>query len=72
MLAIALVSEGADRRTAAEACGMDRQTPRDLVDRYKPEGITGLSHRHSAGWTPLLNSKRKVELARMVREEPGA
>jgi hypothetical protein len=29
MLAIALVLEGAGRKTAAEACGMDRQTLRD-------------------------------------------
>ena len=28
MLAIALVLEGADRTTAAETCGMDRQTLR--------------------------------------------
>ena len=28
MLAIALVLEGADRATAAETCGMDRQTLR--------------------------------------------
>ena len=29
MLALALVMEGVDRRTAAENCGMDRQTLRD-------------------------------------------
>ena len=34
ILAIALVLEGADRKTAAEACGMDRQTLRDWVHRY--------------------------------------
>ena len=28
MLAIALVLEGADRKSAAESCGMDRQTLR--------------------------------------------
>ncbi|PWJ21421.1 hypothetical protein [Jannaschia seohaensis] len=28
MLALAMVLEGADRRTAAEACGMDRQALR--------------------------------------------
>lgn len=28
MLAIAQVLEGVDRRTAAESCGMDRQTPK--------------------------------------------
>jgi len=30
MLALALVLEGADRRRAAESCGMDRQTLRGL------------------------------------------
>ncbi|MFV0293921.1 MAG: helix-turn-helix domain-containing protein, partial [Paracoccus sp. (in: a-proteobacteria)] len=34
MLAIALVLEGADRRAAAETCGMERQTLRDWVHRY--------------------------------------
>ncbi|MDP4023095.1 helix-turn-helix domain-containing protein, partial [Methylobacterium sp. NEAU 140] len=34
MLALALVLEGADRTTAARACGMDRQTLRDWVHRY--------------------------------------
>jgi transposase len=33
MLAIALVLESADRTTAAETCGMDRQTLRDWVHR---------------------------------------
>ena len=38
MLAIALVMEGMDRRTAAESCGMDRQTLRDRVHRYNAVG----------------------------------
>ena len=38
MLAVALVLEGADRTTAAETCGMDRQTLRDWVHRYNAEG----------------------------------
>ena len=33
LLAIALVLEGSDRKTAAETCGMDRQTLRDWVHR---------------------------------------
>ncbi len=41
MLAIALVLEGSDRKTAAENCGMDRQTLRDWVHRYNAEGIAG-------------------------------
>lgn len=70
MLAIALVLDGAERRTAAEACGMDRQTLRDWVHRYNNDGIAGLSNRYAAGPTPLLNSEQKAELARMVREGP--
>ena len=30
ILALALVLDGVDRKTAAETCGMDRQTLRDL------------------------------------------
>ena len=70
MLAIALVLDGTDRKTAAETCGMDRQTLRDWVHRYNNDGIAGLSNRYAAGPTPLLNSEQKAELARMVRDGP--
>ena len=70
ILAIALVLEGADRRTAAETCGMDRQTLRDWVHRYNADGIAGLTNRYAAGPTPLLNLEQKAELARMVRDGP--
>jgi transposase len=70
MLAIALVLEGVDRRTAAETCGMDRQTLRDWVHRYNAEGLEGLSDRRSAGPAPRLNPAQKAELARMVRAGP--
>ncbi len=42
MLAIALVLDGVDRKTAAENCGMDRQTLRDWAHRYNAEGVLGL------------------------------
>lgn len=70
MLAIALVLEGVDRKTAAESCGMDRQTLRDWVHRYNAEGLEGLSDRRSAGPTPRLKPAQKAELARLVREGP--
>lgn len=70
MLAIALVLEGVDRRTAAENCGMDRQTLRDWVHRYNAEGLEGLPDRRSAGPAPRLSPDQKAELARMVREGP--
>jgi transposase len=70
MLALALVMEGADRKTAAESCGMDRQTLRDWVHRYNAKGLEGLSNRRSAGPSPLLSVEQKAELAQMVREGP--
>ena len=70
MLAIALVLEGSDRKTAAEACGMYRQTLRDWVHRYNAEGLEGLTNRCSAGPAPRLSQDQKAELARMVREGP--
>lgn len=70
MLAIALVLEGSDRKTAAETCGMDRQTLRDWVHRYNAEGLEGLSDRRSAGPTPRLSPDQMAELARIVREGP--
>ena len=45
MRAIALVLEGVDRATAAQTCGMDRQTLRDWVHRYNAEGVAGLVNR---------------------------
>src|SRR6476469_9428686 len=38
ILALALVLDGVDRKTAAETCGMDRQTLRDWVHRYNAAG----------------------------------
>ena len=52
MLAIALALEGVDRKTAADSCGMDRQTLRDWVHRYNAEGLAGLFNRRSPGGPP--------------------
>ena len=41
--AIALVPEGGSRKTAAGACGMDRQTLRDRVHCCNEEGAGGAS-----------------------------
>jgi transposase len=70
MLAIALVLEGVDRKTAAVSCGMDRQSLRDWVHRDNAEGLAGLSDRRSAGPKPRLSPEQKAELARMVCEGP--
>lgn len=53
-LAIAMVLDGDDRKRAAEACGMDRQTLRDWVHRYNEEGLEGLrERRHNNHQSPL-------------------
>jgi transposase len=84
MLAIALVLEGVNRKTAAESCGMDRQTLRGEEDRktvqwrvfptnghrYNAEGLKGLPDRRSAGPRPRLSPEQKAELAQIVREGP--
>lgn len=69
-LAIALVLEGVDRKTAAESCGMDRQTLWDWVHRYNAEGLEGLSDRRSPGPTLRLSPAQKAELAQIVRKGP--
>jgi transposase len=70
MLAIALVAEGVDRKTAAETCGMDRQTLRDWVHRYNAEGLSGLTNRKSPGRQPWLTPAQKAELAVLVEQGP--
>ena len=70
MLAIALVLEGKDRKTAAETCGMDRQTLRDWVHRYNAEGLAGLKNRRGPGRPCQLSAEQKAELAALVEKGP--
>lgn len=70
MLALAMVLEGANRRTAAEACGMDRQTLRDWVHRYNAEGLDGLSDRSAPGPALRLSAEQRAELAQIVCDGP--
>ena len=70
MLAIALVLEGVDRKSAAETCGMGRQTLRDWVHRYNAEGLPGLTNRPLPGRRPRLTSEQKAELAAWVEAGP--
>jgi transposase len=62
--------EGYDRKTAAEVCGMDRQTLRDWVHRYNAEGLEGLSNRRSGGRPARLTPEQKATLADWVRAGP--
>ena len=70
MLAIALVLEGVDRKTAAETCGMDRQTLRDWVHRYDAEGLAGLANRRGASRPHRLDPAQVAELASWVEAGP--
>src|SRR5215510_7041953 len=70
MLAIALVLEGVDRKTAAETCGMDRQTLRDWVHRYNAEGLAGLHDRSHPGPKPRLRPEQMAELESIVEQGP--
>src|ERR1700757_4191776 len=70
MLAIALVLEGKDRKTAAEICGMDRQTLRDWVHRYNAQGLAGLENRKGRGRPSRLTTEQKAELAALVESGP--
>ena len=70
MLAIALVLEGADRTTAAQTCGMDRQTLRDWVHRHNAEGLAGLVNRAVAQRPRRLVPEQLATLAAWVEAGP--
>jgi len=70
MLALALVLEGVDRKTAAQTCGMDRQILCDWVHRYNAEGLEGLHNRTAPGAKPRLSPEQEREVAELVRTGP--
>ena len=70
MLALALVLEGVDRKTAAQTCGMDRQTLRDWVHRYNAEGLAGLSNHRGAPRQRRLDPDQMSELAAWLEAGP--
>ena len=70
MLALALVLEGVDRKTAAETCGMERQTLRDWVHRYNAEGLAGLSNRRGAPRSRRLDAGQLGELVSWLEAGP--
>ena len=70
MLAVALVLEGVDRKTAAATCGMDRQTLRDWVHRYNAEGLAGLSNRRGAPRSRRLDPGQVAELVSWLEAGP--
>ena len=70
MLALALVLEGIDRKTAAETSGMDRQTLRDWVHRYNAAGLAGLSNRRGASRSRRLDPGQLAELVSWLEAGP--
>jgi len=70
MLALALVLEGVDRKTAAGTCGMDRQTLRDWVHRYNAEGLAGLVNQPGGARPRRLDAGQLAELASWVEAGP--
>src|SRR5450631_1338011 len=70
MLALAMVFDGADRTSAAETCGMDRQTLRDWVHRYNATSLAGLRNRKSSGRPPKLTAAQKAVLVELVEKGP--
>src|ERR1019366_3912668 len=68
MLALAMVFDGADRTSAAETCGMDRQTLRDWVHRYNATGLAGLRNRKSSGRPPQTDGRSESGSRRTRRE----
>ena len=70
VLALALVLDGVDRKTAAETCGMDRQTLRDWVHRYNAEGLAGLANRRGAARPPRLDPAQVTELVSWLEAGP--
>lgn len=66
MLAIALVLEGSDRASAAQACG----TGRPCATHYNAEGIAGLRERRTSGHKSPLGTAEKQALAALVEAGP--
>ena len=62
--------DGVDRKTAAETCGMDRQTLRDWVHRYNAAGLAGLRDLKSPGPGSKLTVRQQAELAELVEAGP--
>ncbi len=70
LLAIANALDGMDRKAAAEAAGMDRQTLRDWVIRYNEHGVDGLLDRWGGGRPPRLGPDELEELYAIVLAGP--
>lgn len=70
ILAIAMVLDGTDRKSAAEACGMERQTLRDWVHHYNREGLPGLRERRTSNRKSPLTPELELAFAAVVDSGP--
>ena len=70
ILALALVLDGVDRKTAAETCGMDRQTLRDWVHRYNNAGLARLRNLKSPGPGSKLTARQQANWPSLSRLAP--
>jgi transposase len=70
LLALALVLDGVDRKTAAQTCGMDRQTLRDWVHRYNAKGLSGLGNLKPPGRSSKLTAQQRAALAALIETGP--
>ena len=70
MLAVALVLDGVDRKTAAETCGMDRQTLRDWVHRYNGGGLAGLTNQRGGSRPRRLDPGQVAEIVSWLEAGP--
>ena len=70
LLAIALVLDGAPRSTAAQQCGMDRQTLRDWVHRDNEGGVEALRNHISPGRPRRLTQAQEQAFESLVEQGP--
>jgi transposase len=71
ILAIALVLDGADRKSAAETCGMDRQSLRVWVYYYNREGLSGLRERRTSNRKSPLTLDLEPTFTALVEQGPN-
>lgn len=70
LLALAAVYDGASRREAAAAGGMDRQILRDWALRFNAEGPDGLIDRKAPGPRPKLTPEQLAAVVQLVEDGP--
>lgn len=71
MLGIANVLDGMDRKSAAKAAGMDRQTLRDWVHRYNRDGLAGLCNRPKGHPKRRLTDLQEKKIEELVSTPPN-